>query len=663
MPLSTSQKSAVSHFVTFTSSDKKIAEKVGRALLASANDEPDRMQIESTMTYLEDLSVSLESITVLIFSDLVSSPTMGEITREGFISGWSQHGATTAAAQEKVLDSLTRQLEKAKLDDHTSSDSLFRRTYKTTFRIALPAGTRAIPLEMAAEYWKLVLGPQTGLEWKSATTPWLDWWLEFLNEKWKKAVNKDLWEQTLRFSQETMKDESLAWWSEEAAWPGVIDDDWPCALGEAASGDVLMKQTILRMSSVGWNHVSHMLNGFAVDPSSVIGAASQLSPRCDHRISKQIPYMNFSSRAFDYPFPAPTKPSSSSTPLAINTPTTTTMSSSAASLSAIPQIIPILSGKGGVGKSSVTVQLALALTLAGHNVGVLDIDLTGPSIPRLFGIETAKITQAPGGWLPVAVHTPTPSPSPSTPATSSTSTTHRKGSLHCMSLGFLLRDRGDAVIWRGPRKTAMVKQLLTDTLWPPATTHLLIDTPPGTSDEHIALLTHLLGLAAPRQTLGAVVVTTPQRVAVADVRKELSFCRTVGLRVRGVVENMAGFVCPCCGETTQIFRALGAGEKEGERAGGGAAMAREWGLRFLGSVPLDGEGWGMLVEEGRRPVYVPQGAVGEEREGQGGGEGPRQRDPGDMADKYTDCRLYPIFDRIAREILEGGGELPTGPGT
>lgn len=319
------------------------------------------------------------------------------------------------------------------------------------------------------------------------------------------------------------------------------------------------------------------------------------------------------------------------------------------SLAHIPYIIPILSGKGGVGKSSVTVQLALSLTLAGHNVGVLDIDLTGPSIPRLFGIEEEKIRQAPGGWLPVAVHE---------------ATAQEMGTLHCMSLGFLLRDRGDAVIWRGPKKTAMVGQLLSSVLWPASMTHLLIDTPPGTSDEHISLLTTLLspGTTASTTRIGAVVVTTPQKVAIADVRKELSFCKTVGLKVLGIVENMAGFVCPCCGEVTHIFRALAEGEKEGEKRGGGEVMAREWGLRFLGSVPLDGEGWGMLVEKGQRPVY---GKVDSNNEQAGDEEAQAgevaAREPGSMASKYVDCRLYEIFARISREMLDGDGKIPVGP--
>lgn len=174
-----------------------------------------------------------------------------------------------------------------------------------------------------------------------------------------------------------------------------------------------------------------------------------------------------------------------------------------------------------------TTQLALSLSLAGHSVGVLDIDLTGPSIPRMFAIEDAKVTQAPGGWLPITVH-----PGIETE-------TGKIGSLHVMSLGFLLRHRGDAVVWRGPKKTAMVRQFLLDVNWD-ALDYLLIDTPPGMSDEHISLVETLLHTTAsnptyPDQLAGAVVVTTPQAVATADVRKELNFCAKTGLKVLGVV--------------------------------------------------------------------------------------------------------------------------------
>lgn len=286
----------------------------------------------------------------------------------------------------------------------------------------------------------------------------------------------------------------------------------------------------------------------------------------------------------------------------------------------------MLSGKGGVGKSSITTQLALSLSLAGKSVGVLDIDLTGPSIPRLFGIESAKVTQAPGGWIPVPVHA----------ANSATGL----GELRCMSLGFLLRERGDAVVWRGPKKTAMVRQFLTDVLWGELD-YLLIDTPPGTSDEHISLAETLMKNALSGQVKGAVVVTTPQAVATADVKKELNFCTKVGIHVIGVVENMSGFVCPNCSECTNVFS-----------KGGGEIMAKDFNVKFLGSVPIDPQ-LVMLFEAGRTPSYP----VGTLVNGQAMGGPPRTapesetKDPGHLVEKYQSCSLSPIFKGITAEVI------------
>ncbi|KAF5017468.1 hypothetical protein F66182_10598, partial [Fusarium sp. NRRL 66182] len=158
-------------------------------------------------------------------------------------------------------------------------------------------------------------------------------------------------------------------------------------------------------------------------------------------------------------------------------------------LGKVKHVVLVLSGKGGVGKSSVTTQLALSLASAGHSVGILDVDLTGPSIPRMLSIEESKVTQVPGGWAPVLVHEADESKG--------------LGSLHAMSLGFLLPKRGDAVVWRGPKKTAMIRQFLKDVLWD-ETDYLLIDTPPGTSDEHISLAETLQKDARPGQVAGAV---------------------------------------------------------------------------------------------------------------------------------------------------------------
>ena len=208
----------------------------------------------------------------------------------------------------------------------------------------------------------------------------------------------------------------------------------------------------------------------------------------------------------------------------------------------------------------------------------------------------------------------------------------------------------------------MVRQFLTDVLWPPID-YLLIDTPPGTSDEHISLVETLLKnlssspLTSPRLA-GAVLVTTPQAISTADVRKELNFCAKVGVEVLGVVENMSGYVCECCGVGSNLFS-----------KGGGEVMSREFGVRFLGSVPLDGQ-WGVLVEEGRRPRYggirVGGGDVEDEDENEDsrenaddGGKGEeKSRDEGLLVDLYRSCSLYEVFGGITRElmaIVEGTG--------
>ena len=286
-----------------------------------------------------------------------------------------------------------------------------------------------------------------------------------------------------------------------------------------------------------------------------------------------------------------------------------------------------------MGKSSVAAQLALSLSLAGRSVGILDIDLTGPSIPRLFAVEDAKVTQAPGGWLPVPIH--------------EADAAGGVGPLSVMSLGFLLPGRGDAVVWRGPKKTAMVRQFLSDVLWGELD-YLVVDTPPGTSDEHISLAETLLQKTAPGQVAGAVVVTTPQKIATADVRKELNFCAKTGIRVVGVVENMAGFVCTNCSECTYIFS-----------DGGGRALARDFDVAFLGSVPVDPQ-LGLLLESGRVPTY-PAGTVvdGRDVSAPDGSTRPGTR----LVDKYTHCSLSAVFAAIAGRVVdaaEGSGAAGNG---
>lgn len=177
-------------------------------------------------------------------------------------------------------------------------------------------------------------------------------------------------------------------------------------------------------------------------------------------------------------------------------------------LSGVKRVILVLSGKGGVGKSTVSVQLALAHQMMGLKVGVLDIDLCGPSIPRMLGLHGHEVHQSEAGWCPVY--------------------TDQSQTLAVMSIGFLLNNQDDAVVWRGPKKNAMIKQFLTDVVWNDRDV-LIIDTPPGTSDEHITVMEALKETGVTAVIDGAVLVTTPQAVAVGDVRREATFCKKVNI--------------------------------------------------------------------------------------------------------------------------------------
>lgn len=220
-------------------------------------------------------------------------------------------------------------------------------------------------------------------------------------------------------------------------------------------------------------------------------------------------------------------------------------------LSRVKHIILVLSGKGGVGKSTVAVQLAYSLKAMGKRVGILDVDLCGPSIPMLLNLEGHEVHQCPQGWVPVY--------------------TDADQMLGVMSIAFLLKNSMDPVVWRGPKKNAMIKQFLTDVYWQDID-YLIIDTPPGTSDEHISVVENIQKYNPD----GAVLVTTPQGVAIGDVRREISFCRKTGVNILGLVENMSGFVCPTCSECTNIFS-----------SGGGEALANHTKVPFLGRLPID----------------------------------------------------------------------------
>ncbi|EKX44691.1 hypothetical protein GUITHDRAFT_109471 [Guillardia theta CCMP2712] len=233
-----------------------------------------------------------------------------------------------------------------------------------------------------------------------------------------------------------------------------------------------------------------------------------------------------------------------------------------ARMSLVKHKILVLSGKGGVGKSTVASQVAMALSGGGNVTGLLDIDVCGPSAPRMLGVEDMDVHQSGSGWQPVWVDE----------------------NLCVMSIGFMLPSRDDAVVWRGVRKIGLIKQFLKDVNWEKLD-YLVIDAPPGTSDEHITIAQCL------NQTsnVGAVIVTTPQEVALLDVRKEINFCRKAGVKILGVIENMAGFVCPHCGNSSEIFVPSEADSVQGPSAvlRGAEAMAKKHGIPFLGRIPLD----------------------------------------------------------------------------
>lgn len=262
------------------------------------------------------------------------------------------------------------------------------------------------------------------------------------------------------------------------------------------------------------------------------------------------------------------------------------------SLAKVKHIVLILSGKGGVGKSSVTTQTALTLVNMGFKVGVLDIDLTGPSLPRMFGLETKSVFQSTQGWIPVPVESKS------------------SGRLSLMSLGFLLNDRGNSVVWRGPKKTAIIKQFIKDVSWGELD-YLLIDTPPGTSDEHISIAEELRWA----QPDGAIIVTTPQGVATADVRKEINFCKKVGFKILGIVENMSGFICPHCSECTNIFS-----------SGGGKNLAEDYQVPYLGSIPIDPK----FVELIEKQTSMKESLI----------------------DLYKNSSLHPVFAVILQKVLD-----------
>ena len=208
--------------------------------------------------------------------------------------------------------------------------------------------------------------------------------------------------------------------------------------------------------------------------------------------------------------------------------------------------ILVMSGKGGVGKSTVAGYLALLLSRRGKKVGLMDVDLHGPSIARLMKVEGGFDTRQEGIVRPYSF----------------------SKQLSIVSLDMMLGEKDMAVIWRGPMKISAIRQFVSDIEWGDLD-FLLVDAPPGTGDEPLTVA----------QTLPdaeALIVTTPQEISLADVRKSINFCRELNLKILGVVENMSGQLCPHCGQQVPLFG-----------QGGGEKMAREMEIPFLGRVPVD----------------------------------------------------------------------------
>ena len=224
-------------------------------------------------------------------------------------------------------------------------------------------------------------------------------------------------------------------------------------------------------------------------------------------------------------------------------------------LSNIQRKILVMSGKGGVGKSTVAAYTALMLSQKGKRVGLLDVDLHGPSIPRLLNIQGGLEFQEEGPLRPYSF----------------------SENLNVVSMEMVLGDKDTAVIWRGPLKISAIKQFIADIEWG-TMDYLIIDAPPGTGDEPLTVV----------QTIPdaeALIVTTPQEISLADVRKSINFCRQVNLKILGLIENMSGFACPHCSQKINIFG-----------SGGGSKMAKQLEVPMLGEIPINPE----MVDMGDR---------------------------------------------------------------
>ena len=208
----------------------------------------------------------------------------------------------------------------------------------------------------------------------------------------------------------------------------------------------------------------------------------------------------------------------------------------------------VISGKGGVGKTTVAVNLAYGLAMSGHKVGILDVDIHGPNIAKMLGVEKSKLVGSSSGRIePIKV----------------------LPNLKAVSIAFMIDSPDKPIIWRGPLKMITIKQFLSDVNWGELD-YLIIDSPPGTGDEPLSVCQLISDID------GAIIVTTPQDVAILDSRKTVLFAQTLKVKVIGIIENMSGFICPHCRERTDLFK-----------SGGGEKSAKELKVPFLGRIPIE----------------------------------------------------------------------------
>jgi ATP-binding protein involved in chromosome partitioning len=215
-------------------------------------------------------------------------------------------------------------------------------------------------------------------------------------------------------------------------------------------------------------------------------------------------------------------------------------------LSKIKYKFIVMSGKGGVGKTSVSVNLGIALGKKGFKVGIMDVDLHGPDVPRMLGLQGMVAANETQKLAPMQY----------------------SDNVKVMSIECLMPNKDDAVIWRGPLKHSAINQFISDVDWGELD-FLIVDSPPGTGDEPLSVV-QTIPDARP------IIVTTPQEVALSDVRKSINFCKKVEKDLFGVIENMSGYVCPHCGKTADLFG-----------TGGGEATAKQFNINFLGKIPFD----------------------------------------------------------------------------